>query len=90
MLRAADRARTPYGRMVAIGFAAALLFQTFVNLGMNLGLMPVTGIPLPFVSSGGSSLVTYLMMLGIVESILAHERELSLRGTPVDKKKQMM
>ena len=90
MLRAALISQAPFGRLIAIGFAAALFFQSFVNLGMNLGLMPVTGIPLPFVSSGGSSLVTYLMMIGIVESILAHERELSLRGAPVAKKKQMI
>lgn len=89
MLRAALISQAPFGRLIAIGFAAALFFQSFVNLGMNLGLMPVTGIPLPFVSSGGSSLVTYLMMIGIVESILAHERELSLRGAPVAKKRQM-
>jgi rod shape determining protein RodA len=90
MLRAALISQAPFGRLIAIGFAAALFFQSFVNLGMNLGLMPVTGIPLPFVSSGGSSLVTYLMMIGIVESILAHEKELSLRGTPVAKKRQMV
>lgn len=89
MLRAALISQAPFGRLIAIGFAAALFFQSFVNLGMNLGLMPVTGIPLPFVSSGGSSLVTYLMMVGIVESILSHEKELSLRGTPVAKKRQM-
>ncbi len=89
MLRASLVSQAIYGRLVAIGFAAALFFQSFVNLGMNLGLMPVTGIPLPFVSSGGSSLVTYLMMIGIVESILAHEKASSLRGTPVAKKKQV-
>jgi cell division protein FtsW (lipid II flippase) len=66
-----------------------LFFQTFVNLGMNLGLMPVTGIPLPFVSSGGSSLVTFLMMLGIVESILSHDRAIALRGEPKGQKKQV-
>lgn len=78
MLRAADLARTGYGRMIAIGFAAALFFQTFVNLGMNLGLMPVTGIPLPFVSAGGTSLVTFLMMQGIIQSILLRQKGLSL------------
>jgi rod shape determining protein RodA len=82
MLRAASIARSTFGRLVAIGFAAALFFQTFVNLGMNLGLVPVTGIPLPFVSSGGSSLVTYLMMVGIIESILAREKAMSMRTKP--------
>jgi rod shape determining protein RodA len=82
MLRAAQVSRSVFGRLTAVGFAAALFFQAFVNLGMNVGIMPVTGIPLPFVSSGGSSLVTYLMMIGIIQSILAHEKLLGLRTKP--------
>lgn len=82
MLRAAQVSRSVFGRLTAVGFAAALFFQAFVNLGMNVGIMPVTGIPLPFVSSGGSSLVTYLMMIGIIQSILAHEKMLGLRTKP--------
>ncbi len=82
MLRAAQVSRSVFGRLTAVGFAAALFFQAFVNLGMNVGIMPVTGIPLPFVSSGGSSLITYLMMIGIIQSILAHERMLGLRTKP--------
>ncbi|MGE5139682.1 MAG: rod shape-determining protein RodA [Rudaea sp.] len=89
LLRAALRTHSTFGRLVIIGFSAGLFFQTFVNLGMNLGLMPVTGIPLPFVSSGGSSLVTFLMMLGIVESILSHDRAIALRGEPKGQKKQV-
>ena len=46
-----------FGRLVAIGVAVWLGVQAFENIGMNLGLMPVTGLPLPFVSSGGSSLI---------------------------------
>lgn len=82
MLRAAQVSRSVFGRLTAVGFAAALFIQAFVNLGMNVGIMPVTGIPLPFVSSGGSSLVTYLMMVGIIQSILAHEKMLGLRTKP--------
>lgn len=82
MLRAAQVSRSIFGRLTAVGFAAALFFQAFVNLGMNVGIMPVTGIPLPFVSSGGSSLITYLMMVGIIQSILAHEKLLGLRTKP--------
>lgn len=82
MLRVAQVSRSTFGRLTAVGFAAALFFQAFVNLGMNVGIMPVTGIPLPFVSSGGSSLVTYLMMIGIIQSILAHEKMLGLRTKP--------
>ncbi|MGB8643801.1 MAG: rod shape-determining protein RodA [Anaerolineae bacterium] len=88
LLRAAVTSHSAYGRLVAVGFAAALFFQSFVNLGMNLGLMPVTGIPLPFVSSGGSSLVTYLMMLGIVESVLSYDNELRVRSEVVPRKRQ--
>lgn len=82
MLRAAQLSRSTFGRLTAVGFSAALFFQSFVNLGMNVGIMPVTGIPLPFVSSGGSSLVTYLMMVGVVQSILAHEKLRGLRTKP--------
>ncbi len=82
MLRAAQVSRSTFGRLTAMGFAAALFFQAFVNLGMNVGIMPVTGIPLPFVSSGGTSLVTFLMMIGIIQSILAHEKMLGLRTKP--------
>jgi rod shape determining protein RodA len=82
MLRAAQVSRSTFGRLTAVGFASSLFFQAFVNLGMNVGIMPVTGIPLPFVSSGGSSLVTYLMMVGIIQSILAHEKLLGLRTKP--------
>ncbi|HEY6041366.1 MAG TPA: FtsW/RodA/SpoVE family cell cycle protein, partial [Anaerolineae bacterium] len=74
MLRAADLSRTAYGRNVAIGFAAALFFQTFVNVGMNIGLMPVTGIPMPYVSAGGTSLVSLMLMQGIVESIRMRQK----------------
>lgn len=74
MLRAADLSRTAYGRNVAIGFAAALFFQTFVNIGMNLGLMPVTGIPMPYVSAGGTSLVSLMLMQGIVQSIRMRQK----------------
>ena len=51
-----------------------LLFQLFVNVGMVIGLMPVTGIPLPFISNGGASLVTLAMGLGIVQSINIRQR----------------
>ena len=56
MIRVAEQAQDTYGRLLASGIAAVILFQSIVNIGMNLGIMPVTGIPLPFVSYGGSSL----------------------------------
>ncbi|MCS7006640.1 MAG: FtsW/RodA/SpoVE family cell cycle protein, partial [Gaiellaceae bacterium] len=63
-----------YGAVVAGGLVVAFLFQVFVNVGMTMGLAPVTGIPLPFVSVGGTALVTSLLLVGILESIHARGR----------------
>jgi rod shape determining protein RodA len=60
-----------YGAVVAGGLVFALLFQMFVNVGMTMGIAPVTGIPLPFVSFGGSSLVTNLVLIGVLQGIHA-------------------
>jgi len=65
-----------YGRLLASGILGMLMFQIFVNIGMNVGLMPVTGIPLPLVSYGGSSLITTLASFGILQSILLRHRRL--------------
>lgn len=74
MIHIASRADDAFGRLIAIGIASFVLFQTFVNIGVNIRLMPVTGVPLPFVSLGGSSLVTLLASLGVLLSILGHRR----------------
>ena len=60
-----------YGAMVAGGLVFALVFQIFVNVGMTMGVAPVTGIPLPFVAVGGSSLVTNLVLIGVLQGIHA-------------------
>jgi rod shape determining protein RodA len=73
-VRVASRADDAFGRLIAVGIASYLLFQVFVNIGVNIRLMPVTGVPLPLVSQGGSSLVTVLASLGILQSILGHRR----------------
>jgi len=70
-------ARDNFGRFLSIGIVVMFVFQAFVNIGMNLGIMPVTGIPLPFVSSGGSSLLTSFISLGILGSIYLRHRKLS-------------
>lgn len=57
------------GRLYLSGFLLGLLFQVFVHMGMNLGIMPVTGVPLPLVSSGGSSLLATMIFLGMVNSV---------------------
>lgn len=69
----------PFGQMMATGITAMIFFQAFVNIGMNVGLMPVTGIPLPFISLGGSSLWTMLAALGLLQSILIHHRRLGFQ-----------
>jgi len=75
-LRAAKLARDSFGRLICTGIAAWLFFQCAVNIGMNLNLLPVTGLPLPFISYGGSSLVNILAALGLVQSVLLHHRKL--------------
>jgi len=68
-LRIAMISRDLYGSMIAGGIAAMLLFEVFVNVGMTIGIMPITGIPLPFVSYGGAALITNLMLVGLLESV---------------------
>ena len=63
------RSKDPFGTMFAAGLASMLLFQLTVNLGMVVGIMPITGIPLPFVSHGGASLISIAVGLGILQSI---------------------
>jgi rod shape determining protein RodA len=63
------RAKDPFGLAFAGGIAAMLLFQLLINVGMVLGIMPITGIPLPFITHGGASLISVAIGLGILESI---------------------
>jgi rod shape determining protein RodA len=69
VLVAAWRVRDPFGSLFASGLAAMILFQLFINVGMVMGIMPITGIPLPFVTHGGASLVSIAIGLGILQSI---------------------
>lgn len=68
-LRIATISRDLYGSMIAGCIAAIFLFEVFVNIGMTIGIMPITGIPLPFVSYGGAALITDLMLVGLLESV---------------------
>ncbi len=63
------QARDAFGMMIAVGLASMILFQVLVNIGMVIGVMPVTGIPLPFVTYGGSSLISLMFGMGILQSI---------------------
>ncbi len=78
-LRVAELSADLFGRLLATGFAVFVLVQTFINVGVNVRLLPVTGIPLPFISQGGSSLITLFVGLGILESVLLRHRRLSFR-----------
>jgi rod shape determining protein RodA len=73
-LRVAGIADDVFGRLIAVGVMSFILFQVFVNVGVNIRLVPVTGVPLPLVSQGGSSLIMILASLGILQSILGHRR----------------
>jgi rod shape determining protein RodA len=68
-LRIASRSDDAFGRLVAVGVVAWFTFQGFENIGMTLGIMPVTGLPLPFVSYGGSSMFANMMAIGLLENV---------------------
>lgn len=75
ILRVATITPDPAGRYICVGIATIILFQTVVSIGMNLRLLPVTGLTLPFVSYGGSALLSLYMGLGLVQSILMRHRK---------------
>lgn len=68
-LRIASRAADPFGRLAAAGIASWIGFQAFENIGMSLGIMPMTGVPLPFVSYGGSSMFALAIAIGLLQQI---------------------
>jgi rod shape determining protein RodA len=77
-LWAARISRDSYGALICYGVATLIAFQAIVNIGVNLNLMPATGLTLPFVSYGGSSLVANLIAIGLVESIIMRHKALEL------------
>ncbi len=74
ILHVATISRDRFGVLIAVGVATIFLFHVFVNVGMTMGMMPVTGIPLPFISYGRSSLVVSVISLGLLQSIAMHSR----------------
>jgi len=76
ILRVAGMAKDAFGRLICIGVAAIVFMQAAINIGVNLGLLPVTGLPLPFVSYGGSSLWMFFIALGLVESVAMRHKKL--------------
>lgn len=75
LLRAAVLAPDRFGRLIVVGVGAILFVPLLINVGMNLGLLPVTGLPLPFISYGGTALVTHMTALGLVESVVMRHQE---------------
>jgi rod shape determining protein RodA len=73
-LRILTMAKNLYGALIAGGIVAMLMFQVFVNVGMTIGIMPITGVPLPLLSYGGSSVLVTLMAVGILQSIHVQAR----------------
>ncbi len=76
-LRILTMAKNLYGALLAGGIVAMLMFQVFVNVGMTLGIMPITGVPLPLMSYGGSSVLVTFLALGLLQSIHVQAREVS-------------
>ena len=68
-LRVAARSRDRFGSLVVVGMSALILWQAFINIGMVIGVLPVVGITLPFVSYGGSSLITLCLAIGMIENV---------------------
>jgi rod shape determining protein RodA len=76
LVRIADRSRDAYGEYAVIGIAAMIFFQAAINIAMNLNIGLVAGLPLPFVSYGGSSLIAMLLAMGIAESVIMRHRKI--------------
>ncbi len=74
-LRILTLAKNLFGALIAGGITVMLLFQLFVNVGMNVGIMPITGVPAPLLSYGGSSMLSTFLAIGLLQSIYAQGRE---------------
>lgn len=74
-IKIAQQSDDLFGKYICVGIASMLIFHTFENIGMCIGLMPVTGIPLPFISYGGTSLITNMIAMGIVLSVSSHSKK---------------
>ncbi len=78
-LLTAARSKDPFARLACVGFAGLLFMQMAINIGMNIGLLPIIGITLPFVSYGGSSLVATFLMIGLVLNFALQRRAMLAR-----------
>jgi rod shape determining protein RodA len=74
ILRAARLARDTYGALICYGVATLVAFQAIVNIGVNLRMIPATGLPLPFISYGGSAILSLLLGIGLVQSVIVRHK----------------
>lgn len=81
LFRIAWTTKEPFGRLVVVGIAAFLFAQVLINVGMTVGVLPTTGLTLPFVSYGGSSLVTCFLAVGVAVSVARHKVQTLRRGS---------
>jgi rod shape determining protein RodA len=79
MLRVAGMARDTFGQLIACGIATVVAFQVIANIGMNVGLLPASGVPLPFISYGGSALIALLIGEGVVQNIIIRHKKLEFQ-----------
>ncbi len=75
ILKAGNNSGSKAGSLICYSAAIVIMFQLFVNAGMNMGLLPITGITLPFVSFGGSSLISLTIIIGLVQSVILHRKQ---------------
>ena len=79
--RTAQLASEPFGRLICVGVLSMIAFQMFESVGMTTGIMPITGIPLPFISYGGSSILTSFVAIGLVVNVHMRRHAVAARST---------
>ncbi|MGE7880830.1 FtsW/RodA/SpoVE family cell cycle protein [Bacillus sp. NPDC094077] len=87
-LRVAQKCKNSFGSLIAIGIASLIGIQTFVNVGGMSGLIPLTGVPLPFISYGGSSLLANLLAMGILLNIASHVKRQEKQQNEIMKERE--
>ena len=74
-VKVASKAADRFGAMITIGASVLLMTHVFINIGMTIGITPITGLPLPFLSYGGSFLISCFILLGLVQSVYRHRKQ---------------
>ena len=80
-LRILTLSNSTFGALIVGGVVAMLMFQVFINVGMNIGIMPITGIPLPLLSYGGSSVIVTMIAIGLMQSVYAQTKKKSVTSS---------